>query len=78
MTYTFLSNLKNRLVLLLGAILGVLLLYISALKRAALQKDLDQIKAASKARDRYTDAFIKGIEDENKPIKRGYFDGSGK
>lgn len=72
--FTWLSNLKNKLVLILGATVSVLLLYISALRKAALQKELTRQKNASKRRDRAWEALHDGINEENKPVKRGYFD----
>jgi len=67
---------KSKLALIVGAIIGILLLYIGALKRIALQRELDHSKAVSKGRDKANEALIKGVENESKPIHRGYFDNS--
>ena len=75
MIYSWLTGLKNKIVPILGAILGVLMLYISALKRAALRKELNQQKAGSDYKDRANKALSKGLENEaKKPTNRGYFD----
>ena len=75
--FTILKNLKSKLLLILGAIVGVLMLYISALKKAALRKELEQEKASSDYKGKANKALKEGLEDENKPIKRGYFDDGG-
>ena len=69
------NKLKSQLVLLLGAILGGLLLYISALKRAALRKEINLQKGKSNYKDRANEALSEGLENEaKKPTNRGYFD----
>ena len=71
---TWLLNLKSKLALILGAAFGFALLYISALKRTALKKELNQQKATSKAKDKASQALNEGLSNESKQINRGYFD----
>ena len=73
--FTWLTKLKSQLVLILGALVSGLLLYISAQKQAVLRKEIERQKGVSKARDRYTNALKEGLENEAKKVKRGYFDG---
>ena len=41
--------------------------------RLKLKKEIKQQKATSKAKDKSNEALVKGIENESKPITRGYF-----
>ena len=71
--FTWFSKLKSQLVLLLGVGISILLLYISALKRAALRKEINLQKGKSNYKDRANEALSKGLENEAKKPKRGYF-----
>ena len=71
---TWLINLKSKLVVIFGAIAGLLLLYSSHLKKVALRKELKQTKAVSKAKDKSNKALVEGIENENKDNTLDYFD----
>ena len=73
---TWLINLKSKLVVIFGAIAGLLLLYTSHLKKVALRKELKQTKAVSESKDKANEALVKGVGNESKKIKRGYFDNS--
>ena len=75
---TWLLNLKSKLALILGAVIGVLLLIVSAQRRGALKKELKQQKAVSKVKDKANSALVEGIENESKTVKRGYFNDSDK
>ncbi len=65
--------LKSKLVLIGGAIIAALALYISVLKNKALKKEIKQVKAVSKVKDKANKALVKGVENENKDNRRGYF-----
>ena len=67
---------KSKLALIVGAIIGLLLLYINALQKVALRKELKRQKSVSDTKDKANEALIKGVENESKPIHRGYFDNS--
>ena len=71
---TWLLKLKSQLALIVGAIIGLLILYIGVLKRAALRKELKQQKAVSNYKDRANEALIKGVENESKDNTLDYFD----
>ena len=72
--FTILHKLKSQFALLLAAIIGFLALYISVLKQTALKRTLKREKGLSKGRDKANEALNKGIDNENKPTGRGYFD----
>ena len=65
--------LKSKFVLIGGAIISFLLLYVGYLKNAALRKEVKQQKAVSKGKDKANEALVKGVENESKKVKRGYF-----
>ncbi len=74
--WNFLTILKSKLLLIGGAAIGFLLLYISVLKRAALQKEVNLSNSKSKQKDAANKAAMEGLQNEAKPAKRGYFDDS--
>lgn len=58
------------------AILGVVALIMKGMIRDR-DEQIDKLKTDSKAaeiKDRATEALIRGVANENKPIKRGHFD----
>ena len=71
---TWLINLKSKLALIVGAIIGLLILYINVLKNIALKKELKQQKAVSNYKDCANEALIKGVENESKDNTLDYFD----
>ncbi len=66
--------LKSKLVLIGGAIIATLALYISVLKNKALKKEIKQVKAVSKVKDKANKALVEGVENENKDNTLDYFD----
>ncbi|MDC0529217.1 hypothetical protein OAO19_03000 [Gammaproteobacteria bacterium] len=71
--FSWFGKLQATLVLVAGAVISALMLYISALKRDALQKELKQKKDTSERKDKAWESMNEGIAEENKPTKRGYF-----
>ena len=68
------TAIKSKLILLFGGIIGLLLLYISALKNRALRKEIQIKNSVSEAKDNANDAMMEGLENEaRKPIYRDYF-----
>ena len=59
--------------LIFGAIIASLFLYVSALKRIAISTELSQKEALSKHKDKANDALAKGLENEAVKPSRGYF-----
>ncbi len=71
---TWLIALKGKLALIVGAVIGLLILYINILKSAALKKEIKQQKARSNYRDKANEALIEGLENESKDNTLDYFD----
>lgn len=68
------SGLKSKLVLVLGAAVGILLLYVEHLKNKALKKELKATKHKHEVETKANEALSKGLQEEAKPVNRGYFD----
>ena len=66
-------SLKSKLMLIGGAVIGILMLYISSLKKDAVEKELKQVKAVAKHKDKAVEVLHEKLAEENKPVKRGYF-----
>ena len=65
---------KSKLALIVTGIISILLLIISAQRRAVLQREIDLNKSVSKGRDKANEALIKGVENEAKDNTLDYFD----
>lgn len=69
-----LKMIYSKLVLILGMMLGFALLYISALKRVALEKELKETELKLKSKAKAQEALLNGLRHEGTPVKRGHFD----
>jgi len=61
---------KSKLIALLGVISAVLYGLLQRSKAKSAEREADIAKASEKAGDKATDALIKGMDNENKPIVR--------
>jgi hypothetical protein len=75
---------KEKMLLVLTGVVGVLMLYIniqsrmrSKEKQKQLEGKIKQKEKLSKAKQNAVDTMVEGLENEKKPVNRGYFDADG-
>ncbi len=73
MPFTWFTGLRTKLLGILIAVVGFMALYINVLKKDALQKEIKNLRATSRGKDKANKALSDGLENENVKVKRGYF-----
>lgn len=58
----------------MGAMIGILLLYVKTLETGALKRKLKREQDASKVTKKANDALNEGLGRESEKVSRGYFD----
>lgn len=68
------TKLKSQLVLVMGALIGILILYVKQLENGALKRKLKRQQQQAEANNRANEALNKGLGRESEKVTRGYFD----